>query len=179
MAQSWWQWLRAWWNIGTLGGFSRLYDTNSKIRARQRTRNEQGYNTTLGSKCVRHNLRPSSVPPKTTPHQAPPPFSLYAEPRSSNEMSAARRACFVISFPLGDTDFPLALLIQNCASRSYRGQAPHFTACGQIKKPRPARRFCHRKMGSTADLGAAAADLERRRHCGSRRQRVYVQATAL
>ena len=34
MAQSWWQWLRGWWNIGTLGGFSRLYDNISKIRAR-------------------------------------------------------------------------------------------------------------------------------------------------
>ena len=38
MAQSWWQWLRGWWNIGTLGGFSRLYDTISKIRARHGTR---------------------------------------------------------------------------------------------------------------------------------------------
>ena len=36
--QSWWQWLRGWWNIGTIGGFSRLYDTISKIRARHGTR---------------------------------------------------------------------------------------------------------------------------------------------
>ena len=32
MAQGWWQWLRGWWNIGSLGGFSRLYDTISNIR---------------------------------------------------------------------------------------------------------------------------------------------------
>ena len=41
MAQGWWQWLRGWWNIGTLGGFSRLYDTISKIRARYATRNRR------------------------------------------------------------------------------------------------------------------------------------------
>ena len=59
-----WQWLRGWWTIGTVGGFSRLYDTISKVRARQLTRNEQGpttLNTTLDPKCVRRNLRPSRV----------------------------------------------------------------------------------------------------------------------
>ena len=60
--QSWWQWLRGWWNIGTFSGFSRLYGTNSKVRARSRERNEQGYNASLGPKSVRRNLQPSSVP---------------------------------------------------------------------------------------------------------------------
>ena len=58
MAQSCaYQWLRGWWNIGTLGGFSRLYDTISKVRARLTERNEQGYYTTLGSKCVRRMVQ--------------------------------------------------------------------------------------------------------------------------
>ena len=41
MAQGWWQWLRGWWNIGTLGGFYRPYDKISKIRARQSERNDR------------------------------------------------------------------------------------------------------------------------------------------
>ena len=48
--------IRGWWNIGTIGGVSRLHDTISKIRARLTERNEQGDNTTLGTKCVRRNL---------------------------------------------------------------------------------------------------------------------------
>ena len=38
MAQGWRLLAQGWWNIGTLGGFSRLYDTISKIRARHGTR---------------------------------------------------------------------------------------------------------------------------------------------
>ena len=57
------------WNMGLsvdfLGSTTYLerstYDLKT-IRARLTTRNEQGYNTTLGSKGVRRNLRPSSAP---------------------------------------------------------------------------------------------------------------------
>ena len=62
MAQSWWQ--------------CQLYDTISKSRAQHTTRNEQGYNTTLGSKCVRRNLRPSSVPSVSPRVARLPPYAL-------------------------------------------------------------------------------------------------------
>ena len=32
MAQSWWQWLRGWWNIATIGGFSRLYRLRQNLK---------------------------------------------------------------------------------------------------------------------------------------------------
>ena len=61
MAQGWRLLAQGWWNIATLGGFSRLYDTISKIRARHCTRNEQGYNATLGPKSIRRNLHAAAV----------------------------------------------------------------------------------------------------------------------
>ena len=53
-----WEYLQS----GTLCGFSRLYDTISKVRARQCTRNEQGYNSTLVTTAVRRSARPAAGP---------------------------------------------------------------------------------------------------------------------
>ena len=49
MTQSWWQWLRGWWNIGTFGGsFSALRTKSQKSNARCTMRNEQDSNFHLG-----------------------------------------------------------------------------------------------------------------------------------
>ena len=81
MAQSWWQWLRGWWNNGTLGGLSRLYDKISKIRARQCTRNEQDSNfhlgrtdadATRGRPAVKRSLDFLPMRSGTTPYRYPP-----------------------------------------------------------------------------------------------------------
>ena len=61
MAQSWWQWLRGWWNIGSIGGLFRLLDTISKVRARHDTRNEQGYSQTLGYRSLERPTQPAAV----------------------------------------------------------------------------------------------------------------------
>ena len=52
-------------------------------------RNEQGYITTLGSKCVRRSLRPSSVPPFSYPClKAAQPFIQQGCPGEVKEIRA-------------------------------------------------------------------------------------------
>ena len=60
------------------------YDINSKIRARQSTRNRRGYNRYNGTDGIGRSARPASVLPKTVPRQPPRPFNqLYTAVRAT------------------------------------------------------------------------------------------------
>ena len=78
MAQSWWQWLRGWWNIGTIGGFSRLYDTISKIRARHGTRLFGLYATSAADSLVSPRRERQVVRQNPTLVNRPGPVQLYS-----------------------------------------------------------------------------------------------------
>ena len=101
MTQNWWQWLRGWWTIGTLGEFSQLYDTISNIRARQCTRCARGM-----SRATRELLGPQERPTQPAAVKSlecsldnpnnvlPQPCTPYCRcPR----LSAACHSCLVVS----------------------------------------------------------------------------------
>ena len=80
------------------------------MQARYNTRHEQGYNTTLGSKCVRRNLRPSSE----VSRPISPPRAYFPQPCTSTCPERQRGR-----FPLRESnrERPCALISLRAAAR--------------------------------------------------------------